>query len=396
MSLIAYVTRIHFADRVLEDALFEELRQLRILCPLVLTDHAADAAAHAAAGVDDPFERLCDALPPGCRAERMEVFQATEAEARLAMARAGEAGCDAVVGLGGAVALGLARRVGHGLPAQKGAIERAGARAGEWPVITIPTTTETVGLGPLPASLAGAAVRIGARTTPTGVSLVPTMVLCDPTLTMGALPEETAAAGMGALTHCIEAYLGTGWNPPADGIALDGVRRAGAHLARAVRDGRDIEARREMLASALDAGLATQKGLGAVHALAHALEAEMGERGPSRHRHGWLHASLLPPVLRFNAPAVADRYGALLQALGAPPGADLPGVIAALGASLSLPVRLDDLDHGADTLGRIARRAEEDPATRTNPRHATAADYQRILEDALHGTARQDARTGLV
>ena len=373
MSLIAYVTRIHFADHVLEDALAEEFRQLRIRCPLVLTDITADPAIHAAAGVDDPFERLVDSLPPGCRAERLHVAQVTEAEARAAMARAAETGCDAIVGLGGTLALGLARLVGHGMLPQA-----ASAGRSEWPVIAIPTTTETVGIGPLPSAFDGVALLLGARAVLNGMSHVPKVVLCDPTLTLGAGPADTAASGMDALTHCIEAYLSTGWNPPADGIALDGVRRAGAHLARAVRDGRDIEARREMLAAALNAELAAQKGLGAVHALSHALEAEVAQS----HRHGWLHASLLPPVLRFNAPAVANRYGALLHALGAQAGADLPGFIAALGACVSLPLRLGPTSiHGAN-LNRIAHRAEEDPATRTNPRHATAADYHRMLEEA--------------
>lgn len=384
MSLIAYVTRIHFADRVLEDALAEELRQLRICCPLVLTDIGTDPATHAAAGVDDPFERLVDSLPPGCRAERLHVAQVTEIAARAAMARAAETGCDAIVGLGGTLAIGLARLVGHGMPARASS---AGG-CGEWPVITIPTTTETVGIGPLPSAFDGVAGLVGARAVLTGISHVPTLVLCDPTLTLGAGPADTAASGMDALTHCIEAYLGTGWNPPADGIALDGVRRAGAHLARAVRDGRDLEARREMLAAMLNAELAAQKGLGAVHALSHALEAEVAQS----HRHGWLHASLLPPVLRFNAPAVANRYGALLHALGAQAEADLPGVVAALGACVSLPLHLAPTSiHGA-MFDRIALRAEEDPATRTNPRHATAADYHRMLEEA----ACQDARSGLV
>lgn len=358
MSLINYVTRIHFADRVLEDALAEELRPLRVRRPLVLTDSAP--------GVGDAFDRLLDAMPSGCAPIRAGVDQATEAAARKTTALLSDAACDAVLGLGGAVALGLARRVAHGLPRRPG--------APDWPLITIPTTTETVGLGPLPAALADAAPR--PRKLSSGLDMVPTMVLCDPTLTLGAGPEATAAAGMDALTHCIEAFLGTGWNPPADGMALDGVRRAASHLARAVENGSDLDARRELLAAALNAGLAAQKGLGAVHALAHAIEAEPG----ATHRHGWLHAALLPSVLGFNAPAVGDRYALLLQTMAAPAGQTLPDAIASLGARLSLPLRLGPI--GTDTSERIARRAEEDPATRTNPRHVTAPDYCRMLADA--------------
>jgi alcohol dehydrogenase class IV len=208
---------------------------------------------------------------------------------------------------------------------------------------------------------------------------VPAVVLCDPTLTLATDPMMTAASGMDALTHCIETYLGTTWNPPADGIALEGVRRAGAYLERAVRDGQDLEARREVLAAALNAGLAAQKGLGGVHALAHALENEAGLSA----RHGWMHAALLPPMLGFNAPAVGDRFAALCEALRLGPGADLPKALAALGARLSLPLRLDSLRLDHPALKRVARKAADDPANLNNPRLAHTEDYLRILEEAL-------------
>lgn len=353
MSLITYVTRIHFADRVLEDALAEEVQKLGLRRPLVVTDAAGEG--------DDLFDRLCDALPVGCAAHPLRAVAVPGAAALETGAAAfAQGGCDGVLGLGGPAALDLARALGQAGPA-------AAARGGTVPVIAIPTTTAGVGLGPC-------VLRAGPAPPP-----VPALILCDPTLTTGADAAQTAAAGMDALTHCIESYLGTTWNPPADGIAIDGVRRAGAHLERAVRDGQDIEARREMLAAALNAGLAAQKGLGGVHALAHALEAEAGLVP----RHGMLHAALLPPVLAFNAPAVADRFGLLREALHLPPGLDLTEALAALGARVGLPGRLDPLRLDDRALRRIARRAAEDPANRTNPRLATASDYLHMLEQAL-------------
>ncbi len=110
---------------------------------------------------------------------------------------------------------------------------------------------------------------------------------------------DTVAGGMDALTHCVEAWLGTAWNPPADGMALEACAAPRTWLPRAEADGTDLDARREMLAAALNAGPRQQKGLGAVHALAHALEAESGMTA----RHGWWHAALLPPAISFNAPA---------------------------------------------------------------------------------------------
>jgi alcohol dehydrogenase class IV len=260
--------------------------------------------------------------------------------------------CDGVIGLGGPVALACARALGR----------EAGV-----PVIALPTTTASVGIGPLPRALGGPAAP------------VPAVVLCDPTMTMAQDAAETAAAGMDALTHCIEAWLGTTWNPPADGMALDGARRAAAWLPRAVADGQDIEARRELLAAALNAGLASQKGLGGVHALAHALEAEAG----ASLRHGWMHAALLPPVMAFNAPAVSDRFAPLAAVLGLPAGGDVTAAVAGLGARVGLPRNVGGLGLDRSAMERVAVRAAEDPANLTNPRHAVAADYLRMLEAAL-------------
>lgn len=341
MSLISYVTRIHFADRVVEDALPDELRGLGVRRPAVVTDAAGEA--------DDLYDRVIDALPADVQPWPLRRIEVPDAGGALDRAQAlfAAGGCDSVIALGGALAIVVGRALGRAVP-----------------VVALPTTTANVGLGPMPGGMAGA---------------VPALILCDPTLTLTAGPSDTAAAGMDALVHGIEAWLGTTWNPPADGMALDGVRRAGAFLERAVADGQDIEARREMLAAALNAGLASQKGLGGVHALAHALEAEAGVSA----RHGWLHAALLPPVLAFNAPAVADRFGALREVLRVAPGDDLAGALARLGARIGLPDGLAGLGLGPDAMARVAARAAEDPANRTNPRHAVAADYLRLLEAAL-------------
>jgi alcohol dehydrogenase class IV len=345
MSLITYLTRIHFADRVLEDALGEEIARLGLRRPLVLVDAAGE-------GAEAP-DRLADALPATCSPVWMHGCTAGRPRQTLAAARQRAAGqdCDGILGLGGAVALDLARMLGAG---------------GGRPVIAVPTTTASVGLGPLAAD-------------PEGAASLPALILCDATLTLGADAAQTAAAGMDALTHCIEAYLGTTWNPPADGIALEGVRRAGAFLERAVADGADLDARRELLAAALNAGLASAKGAGGTEAAARAMEAEAG-LGAS---HGLLNAALLPQMLSFNAPAVAERFAALREALRWPADADLPEGLSRLGQRLGLPTRLGGLGLGRAALRRAARGAAAHPASRTNPRHATEADYLRLYEAAL-------------
>jgi len=373
MSLITYLTRVHFADRVLEDALESEMALLGARRPLVVADGA------------DALDRLMLSLPRGARAEAAFVAAAGPVrEHEAAAAAAAAAGCDCVIAVGGAAAIDAGKLAGlaaagaavAALVAGEG-LRGAGGRGAGLPVIAVPTTADS-GAGVRAAvrvlSAAGRHVWLRDR------RLVPAAALCDPTLGVAEGPQATAAAGLDALTHCLETYLGNAFNPPADGIALEGLRRAWAHLERAVADGADLVARRELLAAALNGALADQKGLGGVHALAHALEEARGIAAP---RHGSLHAALLPPVLAFNAPAGRERFAAVAEALRLPPGADLPEAILRLTGRLPLPSRLGPLGLDGPLLDRVARRAEADPANRTNPRLASAEDYRAMLEAAL-------------
>lgn len=341
MSLIPYLTRIHFADRVLEDALPEEADRLGLRRPVILTDAFGSLA--------DLADRVECALPVRCDTARARTDAGPGQDAAAG-------GWDAVLALGSVEAMEQGLVLGA-----KRAI----------PVIALPTTTAALGLPEVPPLPAGSPRH---RCPP-----LPAVLLCDPTLTLWAGPAVTAASGLDVIVHCIETYLSTTWNPPADGMALDGLRRAAVSLDHAVAHGRDGVARRELLAAALNAALAGQKGLGATHALARALEPLLPPGTP----HGWLHAALLPVVLRFNAPAAGDRYAALAEALRLPTGADLAAAVQAMGTRLGLPGTLALLGMDRQACERAAIRAAEDPATRTNPRHATARDYRAMLAGAL-------------
>src|SRR4051812_13795054 len=131
-------------------------------------------------------------------------------------------------------------------------------------------------------------------------------------------------------SHCIETFLSPRFNPPADAIALDGAGRVMRHLERAFAEGADRVARSELMMGALEGGMTFQKGLGAVHGLSHALGSL---KAPSLH-HGTLNAVLLPPVLRFNAGHVGDKYHRLAAAMGLPAATDLAVEIEALNARL--------------------------------------------------------------
>jgi alcohol dehydrogenase class IV len=343
MTLITFVTRVHFADRVLEDALAEEMARLGMDRPLVLVD--ADAG--------DEVDRLSDAFPLTATPVRYAVCARSPADTALREATAlfTETQCDGIVGCGGARTLDMARLLGG-----------AGV-----PVVAVPTGTESVGLGPLAVDFA----RHGARQ-----AFTPSAILCDATLTVGTDPAAAAAAGMDALVHCLEAYLSSAYNPPADGIALEGLRRAALNLEQAVGLG-DLSARRELLAAALNGGLASQKGFGGIEAAARGLEAEAGAR------HGALHAALLPEVLAFNRPAIAGRFAAIRAVLGLGSDEDIAEALTRLAERVGLPSRLSEAGISARVLPGAAKGAAADPANRTNPRHATHRDYQTIMEAAL-------------
>lgn len=375
MSLIAYVTKIHFAENVLEDALEAELALLGLTRPLVICDHGAARG--------DVLERLLAAMPSGAEpiVYRNNAGIASEEACMAAAALYAQSEADGLIGFGGTAAMHLAKavalRVSHAGPL--GLYAGGGARRIRdlMPAsIAIPTLASSCAEA---TGVAALLMRDGTGIALASPFLVPRVVICDPTLTLDLPPEQTAGDGMDALTHCLETFFATAYNPPADGIARDGARRAVAHLERAVCDGSDLHARREMMAAALNGALASQKGLGGVHAMSHALAGL--DRGAFDH--GALNAVLLPVVLDFNAPAVAGRYDEIKRELGLSASVDLAEMIVDLRERVALPASLREIGICKSDLERAAVLAEADYCNRTNPRHADAGDYLSMLRAAL-------------
>lgn len=376
MSVIQYVTKIHFAAGALETALPAELGALAARRALIVTDRGVVGA-----GLLDRLRAVWpEAIAQAVFDETPE--NPTEAAVTAAAAAYRRAGAEAIVALGGGSPMDLAKgaglRIAHTAPlgdlaAVNGGVAKIGPTP---PLIAIPTTAGTgseVGRGAI-LTLQG-----GRKLGFLSPHLTPRAAICDPTLTLGLPPWLTAATGMDAVTHAVETYISTADNPAADGIALEGLRRAGRSLARAAADGADLAARTDMTAAAFLGALAFQKGLGAVHAISHAL----GGLGGSKLHHGALNAVLLPHVLRFNAAVVGARYGDIAAALGLARDADLPGEIAALTRRLGLPGRLSEMGVDAAMCDAAAPLAKADHTDATNPRAATAEDYRALMRDAF-------------
>jgi len=251
------------------------------------------------------------------------------------------------------------------------------------PLIAVPTTA---GTGSEVARGAIVIVDDGRKLGFHSWHLVPKTAICDPELTLGLPPFLTAATGMDAIAHCMETFMAPAVNPPADGIGLDGLERAWAHIERATRDGQDRTARWNMMSASMQGAMAFQKGLGCVHSLSHSL----GGANPKLH-HGTLNAMFLPAVVMFNAPAesmVKDRRLArMAHAMGLPSsdagGHTVAEAIRAMNTRLGLPSGLAALEVGRDLFDRIIDGAMADHCHKTNPRIATREDYVAMLEASM-------------
>lgn len=374
MADIFYLSHIRFGEGVLAE-LGPALAGLGVRRPLVVTDTGVRAVGL--------LDRVLAACPVPAAVFDGTPTNPTEAAVEAALSLYRAEACDGVIGLGGGSPIDLAKGVAL-LAAHPGPLADYAAILGGVPKITAATAPvvavpTTAGTGSEVGRAALITLEDGRKLGFISPHLIPKAAICDPELTLGLPPRLTAATGMDAVTHCVETYLSPRYNPPAEAIALDGLARAVGAIERAVQDGSDRDARRELMMAALQGGLTFQKGLGAVHALSHPLG---GLKEPSLH-HGTLNAVLLPAVLRFNEPAVPEKYRTLRRTLGLAATASLPDFFAALTARLGLPASLRQMGVPESCLPGIAHGATLDHSAATNPRPASEAQFLALLQEAF-------------
>ncbi|MBW7832949.1 MAG: iron-containing alcohol dehydrogenase [Simplicispira suum] len=378
MSLIYYLTQIQF-DHGAVRLLRQECERVGIARPLVVTDPGVKAA-----GV---LQKALDALGD----LPVSVFDQTPANPTEAAVRAAAAvyqanGCDGLVAVGGGSAIDCAKGIAiaathEGPLTHYATIEGGSPRITERvaPLIAVPTTSGTG------SEVARGAIIIVDDHRKLGFhswNLLPKAAICDPELTLGLPPLLTAATGMDAIAHCMETFMSAAFNPPADGIALDGLARGWASIARATQDGSDREARLNMMSASMQGAMAFQKGLGAVHSLSHSL----GGVNPRLH-HGTLNAMFLPAVVRFNvqAPSVQKdrRLERMASAMELASASDIPNAIRDMSARLGLPTGLAAMGVTEDQFDAIIQGAMADHCHKTNPRVATPEEYRGMLRESM-------------
>jgi hypothetical protein len=378
MALIYYVTQIQFEFGAVK-LLKAECERVGISRPLIVTDQGVKAA-----GV---LQKALDALP----GLRVAVFDETpsnptEAAVRAAVLAYKAGGCDGLIAVGGGSAIDCAKGVAiaathEGPLTHYATIEGGSPRITDRvaPIIAVPTTSGTG------SEVARGAIIIVDDHRKLGFhswNLVPKAAICDPELTLGLPPKLTAATGMDAIAHCMETFMAPAFNPPADGIGLDGLARGWAHIERATRDGSDREARLNMMSASMQGAMAFQKGLGCVHSLSHSL----GGVDPRLH-HGTLNAMFLPAVIAFNAQAESiqkeNRLQRMAHAMGLASGSDIGEAIKDMNARLGLPKGLAEMGVTAAQFDAVIKGAMADHCHKTNPRIATEDEYREMLTQSL-------------
>ncbi|MFV8782349.1 iron-containing alcohol dehydrogenase [Microbulbifer sp. SA54] len=296
-------------------------------------------------------------------------------------------GCDGVIAFGGGSALDAGKAIAL-MVGQTHAIwdfEDVGDNylrvnvAGMVPVIAVPTT-------------AGTGSEVGRSSVITDERaklkkiifhprMLPEIVVLDPELTLGLPPHITAATGMDALSHNLEAWCAPGFHPMAEGIALEAMRLISVNLPKVFADGSDLEARMQMLVASSMGATAFQRGLGAMHALAHPLGALFDKH------HGLLNAILMPYVLKANEEAVQEKMNRLARYLDLP-GQGFRGVmewVVNLRSELGIPHCLGEIGIDTNMAEVIGGLAETDPSAGGNPILFTAHDYEQLFIDACTG-----------
>lgn len=383
ITTFSFPTRIVFgagATRMLPRC----LEETGVHRPLLVTDPGLRAAP--------PFQSVVSALEDaGVQYEVFDRVHPNPIEEDVVQAAESyrRAGCDGVIGLGGGSAIDVAKATVV-MAREQGTLADFEAQAGGTdrlkgpydPIIAIPTTAGTG--SEVGRSSVITLPKLRRKIMIFSPWLMPKRAILDPELTVSLPPSLTAATGMDAFTHCLESLTCPVYHPICDAIAIHGLELIIRYLERATRDGRDIEARGNMLVAASMGAIAFQKDLGATHSLAHPLSTEFGLH------HGLANALCLPAVMRFNLDAAAPHYARLARLYRDShsnesedrDAAEAVGMVEGMIERLGIQRGLRNHGVSRESLPGLSESAFADSCHKTNIRACTQHDLQRLYEES--------------
>jgi alcohol dehydrogenase class IV len=376
----SYPTAVKFGvGRIAE--LAEHCKASGIQKPLFVTDRALASLPISAQALD-----LMAAAGLG-RAMFSEVdANPTEINMAAGIAAFKAGGHDGVIGFGGGSALDLGKMIALMAHQPSGLTVWELEDVGDWwtradrtkikPTIAVPTTAGTG------SEVGRAGVLTNSKTHKKKIiwhpDLMPSVVICDPALTVGMPKFITAGTGMDALAHCLEAYCSPHYHPMSQGIALEGMRLVFENLPLVYADPANLDARAHMMSAAAMGATAFQKGLGAIHSLSHPVGAVYGTH------HGTTNAVVMPMVLDFNRPKIETLIERVAAYLGIAGGFDgFRAAVMQLRSDLAIPANLTAMGVRHDDLDRLTEMALEDPSCGGNPVEMTRDNTRALFEACI-------------
>ena len=377
MPTFSFPTLIHFGPGVRKDV-GAHLKAQGVLRPLLVTDKGL-------AALPLPKELMDSVRAAGLEPALFSDIAGNPVESSVtggvAAYRAHKA--DGIIGLGGGAALDVAKAIAL-MATHPGALfEYEDGRPDARPIVgdipywvALPTTAGT-------GSEVGRSAVISDADHIKRIVFSPKLlaraVFADPELTLGLPAKVTAATGMDALTHCVEAYLAKDYHPICDGIALEGLRLAARALPRCVEVPGDIQARSDMMMASMMGAIAFQKGLGLVHSCAHALSTVADLH------HGFANGVMIDSALRFNLESSAEKFVRMAQVVGI---ADATGEgflrwLRELKARIGIPAGLKAAGVDRRELERLSSLAFQDSCHQNNPRPCREDDFRQIYTAAF-------------
>ena len=363
----SFPTTVLYGSGVI-DRLPDELRHRRMRVPLIVTDHGLLGSS--------AIQRIRTLLPSAAVYSGVDP-NPSEQNVIDGVAFYIDKDCDSIVAVGGGSPIDAAKairlKVTHPLELAEyddniGGSEKISSNLP--PFVAVPTTAGTgseVGRSTV--------ITIGKTNRKTVIfspHLIPDLAIADPQLTVSMPPGVTAGTGMDAFTHNVEAFLANGFHPICDAIALGGAKIAYEHLPVVMANPKNIESRGEMMIAAMMGAIAFQKGLGAVHSLAHPLSTEFGMH------HGTSNAVLLPVVLEYNRPAVPERFRELQHQLGR----DVADCARELNQICGISPRLRDYGIPEQALPDLSEKAVQDGCHLSNPVPCTVESLLKLYRQS--------------